>query len=145
MKFFVALNLKSRFPKPAIGKFLRSSEQGGRYVWKREITDDIARLAALTNEASEFLQRNGNPQLLLQICEAVEVTAVPVATEEPAPEAPEETPSPAPLPENPVAEVAAEVVAPVETPTAPVDEAPAPAPVPAPTRRLRRKNETPFA
>ena len=65
--YFVGLNLRSRFPNPKIGKFFRCSSHGGHYLWRRETTTDIARLAELVNEASEFLKRNANPTLLLVV------------------------------------------------------------------------------
>jgi hypothetical protein len=83
MHFFVGLTIKSRFPKPKIGKFFRSSAHGGNYVWRRETTSDIAKLAELVNEASDFLRTNNNPHLLLRVitCDAP-AEAVPEAPQE---------------------------------------------------------------
>jgi hypothetical protein len=83
--YFVGLNLRSRFPNPKIGKFFRSSAHTGHYLWRRETTTDIAKLAELVNEAAEFLKRNGNPTLLLVVGvhEVTDVAPEPVRAPEP--------------------------------------------------------------
>jgi hypothetical protein len=84
MKYFVGLDLKSRFPKPKVGQFGRLSDQEGAYAWRQEVTDDIDRLATLTNEASEYLKKEANPFYNLRITQVVEPdpTAKPVVTDE---------------------------------------------------------------
>ena len=66
MKYLVALNISTRFFRPAIGEFIHSTKHE-RHVWRDEETSDIARLAELTNEALDFVRRMDHVDLVVVI------------------------------------------------------------------------------
>jgi len=99
--FIVALQVKSRYHRPAVHLFTYV-EKFQRLAWRSEHTDDIGRLAELTNEALEFLRIQNNVD---HVVEVVEVTnhlaqqpaavSVPPAEQPPVESLPEQTPAPA--------------------------------------------------
>ena len=66
MQYLVALDIKTRFHRPAIGEFTYSPKHE-RHVWRSEETSDIARLADLTNEALTFVRRMDQVDLVVGI------------------------------------------------------------------------------
>lgn len=85
-QFIVALEGESRFVQSAFGQFAYH-EPTGRRAWRREVTGDPARLAAITNEALDFL-RSVKDVIDVHI-DIVEVSAGPAVAPPPAAVEPE--------------------------------------------------------
>jgi len=114
MKFIVAIDAPSRYSRPPFGRFAFIQSQG-RLVWRKEATDDIERLATLTNEALVFLgSKFGTYKLGIYPWKEVPATAPAPIVEDATPQQPPSEPQDQSLDDE----------MPVEVPTDPVGKPP---------------------
>lgn len=79
-KYIVTLQTRSRFAKPKIGLF-EWTKAHNRHVFRGKEAANCAELAALVNEAVDYLRRLNNPFLLMEVRE--------VAVADPSPSEPD--------------------------------------------------------
>jgi len=90
LAFAVALEIKSRYRRPNIGKFVHD-DRVSRQIWRKETTSDISRLAELTNEALDFLRVLNDSTIVLVVLDVTNhLRSEGERVEKPAPPAEEE-------------------------------------------------------